>query len=128
MHGGRVSEWRLSEATICPKLEPIEILRAHFYVVLVAMVLKEEHLVAPQRGYSLRSRDEPADEPLLAAVLRRSVEGEDLEHGSVGRNSGQLIKEVILELIRPPINIIRFDFDLEGPVVFLDFITILVEL
>ena len=39
-----------------------------------------------------------------------------------------MITEVILELIGPTVDIIRLNFDLEGPVVFVDFFAELVEL
>ena len=46
--GRRISQRRLREATIVPELQPVEVVRAHLYVIFVAMMLEEQLLVTPE--------------------------------------------------------------------------------
>ena len=79
-------ELGLGKPTEVPKLKPVEVPRPVLDIIFVSMVLEEEHLVTPERRGGFRAGDEMTDEPLVTAVLGRSVKTEDLEHDSVGWN------------------------------------------
>lgn len=128
MHRGWVSELALGKSTVIPEFEPVEVVGAGLDVILVPMVLEEEHFVTPERGCCLRARHDVTNEFFLTAMLRRHVVTKDLEHNSVGWNEGELVEEVILVLIGPSINIIRLALDLERPVRLLFLVAILVKL
>ena len=128
LHRGWVLERLFSETTECPELKPLEVVRALFNVVFVPVVLEVKHLVTPEGRSGLRARHQMADKALLTAKLRRLVESKHLEHCGVNRHLSKLLKEVVLPLIRPAIHIVGLNFDLEGPVMIIDLITVLVEL
>lgn len=113
---GWVLQRSLSELAVVPELEPFEVVGPLANVVLVAVVLEVELLVAPQGRGRLRAGDDPPHESLRRTVLRRAVVAEDLEHGSVSLDQRELVVEVVLIGIRPAVHVVRFDVDLERPV------------
>jgi len=128
LHWSRVSELSLGKPANVPELQPLEIVGAYFDVILVPMVLEEEHLVSPEGAGGLRAGDKMTDQLLFAVMLGRTVVTEDLEHNRISGDIGQLVKEVILVLVGPAIDVIRLNLDLERPVRFFDFVTVLIEL
>jgi len=128
LHRGWQFELRLGKSTVIPELEPVEVVGAELDVILVPMVLEEEHFVTPEGGCCLRARHDVTKESFLTTVLRRRVVTKDLEHNSVGWNVGELVEEVVLIFVSPSINIIRLALELERPVRLLFLITVLVKL
>ena len=78
--GRWVHQLGVKELAQVPELKPVEIVRAHFNIVVHAAMLEEELLVAPMRADGVRSAHDPADQFFFAAELGRLVEGEHLEH------------------------------------------------
>lgn len=65
---------------------------------------------------------------LFFSEFDRAIVSKDFEHYSVLRNDLELLFEVILVCVSPTINVVRLDFDHEGPVGVLHFLTKLIEL
>ena len=128
LHRGGVFELRLSEPTVVPEVEPLEVVRPELDIILVPMVLEEEHLVAPLRASRLRTGHNVTNQSVLATVLRRHVVTEDLEHDCVLGDEAQLVLEVVLVLVRPSVDIIGLDIDLERPVWLLLLVSVLIKL
>lgn len=97
-------------------MEPVKVVGSHLDIVVQAAMLEEELRVTPEGADLVGARGDPADKVPFAALLRRSVEGEDFEHDGVHRDDGELVLEVILILISPSIDIVGLDLELEGPV------------
>ena len=128
--GRRVSQWGLREFARVPELEPLEVVGAMSDIVLITVMLEEERLVTPERWGGLGARHEPADVALWALVvaeLGRAVVPVHSEHGGVLGHDLELLVEVILVLVSPPVDVIRLDIDLEGPVWVLLFLSKLIE-
>ena len=68
------------------------------------------------------------NQALLTTEFGRLIISEHLEHCRVDWHLTELFKEVILPLVSPAINIVRLNFDLEGPVVVLNPVTVLIVL
>ena len=68
------------------------------------------------------------DKLLLTTSLGRAVESEDFEHNRISGDEGELVKEVVLVLIGPSVNVIRLDLDLEGPVRLSNLVAVLIPL
>ena len=103
-------------------------MRTHHDVLLVAAVLEEQLEVAPEGRCRLRTADNVPDQLVFTVVLRRALIPPNLEHSRVLWNDLQLLVKVVLVLVSPAINIVRLDFDLEGPVRVLLLLAILIEL
>ena len=65
---------------------------------------------------------------LFTTVFGWRIVSKHFEHHRVHWNEFKLVLEVILVLVRPPIDIIRFNFDLERPVRLWFFSTVLIIL
>ena len=101
---------------------------SHLDIVVHAAMLEEELRVTPEGADLVGARGDPADKVPFAALLRRSIEGEDFEHDGVHRDDGELVLEVILILISPSIDIIWFDINLVWPVRVFLLLSILIKL
>lgn len=126
-----IPERRLSEPASVPELEPLEVVGSVPDVIVVAMVLEEKLLVAPERWCGLRAGNQPADVALWAfviTVLGRAVVAENSEHDGVYWHNLELILEVVLESVSPAIDIVRLDIDLERPVRVLLLVAVLIVL
>ena len=116
------------EITLVPELKPVEIVRAHLNVIIHTSMLEEQLLVTPVRANRVRSAHYPAYESFFATELGRLIEGKHLEHGGVDRNDRHLVLKVILVLVSPAIDVVRFNIQLVGPVRIFFFIAVLVKL
>ena len=103
----------LSESTVVPELEPVEVPWAVLDVIIIPMVLEEEHLVTPEWAGSLRAGDKVTDESFFSTVLRGHIVSEDLKHYGVCRDKAKLIEEVVLVLVGPPVDVIGLNLNLE---------------
>jgi len=111
---------RLRETPTVPELEPFEVVRTLFDVILVAMLLEEKILVTPKGRSCFRARNQPADELFRAAKffvkLWRTVITKQLEHSSVLWDNRELLVEVVLVPVGPAIGVVGLSFNHEGPV------------
>ena len=128
LHGGRVDERSLSELALGPELKPVEVVRSELDVVIHAAMLEEQLLVTPEGADGVGAGHDPADQLLITTLLRRGVEGEDLEHDSVHGDDLDLILEVVLVLVGPAIDIVRLHVELIRPVRLVDLLAVLIEL
>lgn len=111
-----------------PELEPVKVVGSHLDIVVHASMLEEELRVAPEGVDLVGARSDPANQVLFTALLRRSIEREDLEHDSVHRDNCKLVLEVVLILISPTVDIVGLDLKLEGPVRLLLLVAVLIKL
>ena len=128
LHGCRILQRSIVDGAKGPELEPVEVLRPDLDVILHAVRLEEELLVTPEGGDGVRAGHEPADQLFFTTALGGLIVSEYLEHYGVVRNDRQLVLEVVLILISPSVDIIRLNFDHEGPVRLLLLVTILIVL
>ncbi len=123
-----LTEAGLAVLAVAPVLKPVVVDGALLDVVLVAAVLEEKLLVAPEGSDSLRARHDPSNQSVFATELGGLVVGEHLEHAGIGLNHAELVIEVVLISIRPAVDIIRLKVDHEWPVRVLNLLTELIVL
>ena len=116
MHRSGVLERSLMDVAEGPELKPVEVVWSDLNIIIHATMLEEEFLVAPEGGDGVRTGDDPANQLVFAAELRRLIKCKHLEHHCVHWNYRHLVLEVVLILISPSIHIIWFDIDLVWPV------------
>ena len=114
------------ELAVGPELQIVEVVWASLDVVIHSTVLEVQQSVTPEGAQLVRSADNPPNKALFATKLWRCIVGIDLEHNGVDRNALNLVLEVILVLISPPIDIVGLKINLEGPVWLFFLLTVLI--
>lgn len=89
-------------------------------------MLEEQLGVTPEAAQLVRPADNPAHRDLFAAKLGRLIEADDLEHDGVHWDGFDLVLEIVLVHIRPPINVVGLKLNLERPVGLLFLVAVLI--